>query len=70
MRGREFKRAAGQPPEALCADEQWQYTAFRSIHLDEKETLLIKPFIFEQKRLLDADAKSTSKNLVSCSHSK
>lgn len=56
MRGREFKRAASQPPEALCADEQWQYMAFHSIHPDEKETLLIKPFIFEQKRLLAVDA--------------
>lgn len=56
MRGREFKRAASQPPEALCADEQWQYTEFCSIHPDEKETRLIKPFIFEQKRLLDVDA--------------
>lgn len=69
VRGRELKRVASQPPEVLCSGERWQPIAFSSIHSDEEETLLIKPFTLAQKRFLAIDAYSTSKKLISYSYS-
>lgn len=62
----------GQPAcyrEVLCSGEQRQLSALSSIHSDEKEIRLIKPFTFAWERFLKTDAFSISKNLIFHSYS-
>lgn len=69
--GSSRRQPANHHRKVLCSEEQWQLTTFRAIHSDEEETLLQrKRFTSAQKRFLETDAFSTSKNLIFCSYSK
>lgn len=69
--GSSRRQPANHHHKVLCSEEQWQLTTFRAIHSDEEETLLQrKRFTSAQKRFLETDAFSTSKNLIFCSYSK